>query len=189
MPYLMEFYVDGACRGNGRPGSIGAAAACLMTRGTAYQYTTRDLPLVRDRVVCTNQRAEITAILLALEWALERYNELDTDPYLIVKIHSDSRYAIGCMSKWIQKWRQNGWVNAKGYGVANRDLIEKAADLEDSLTDLGDVDYIWVPREKNHLPDELCNEALDKRCNDDEDDDMQDESSDSSDSSDSDYYF
>ena len=89
----MEFYVDGGCRGNGQPGSIAAAAACHMLRGGDYETKTVGLP---SNPTPTNQRAEIQAIILALRWALRKYKELDSYPRLVVRIHSDSRYAIGC---------------------------------------------------------------------------------------------
>ena len=160
MVYVMEFYVDGGCRGNGNTGAIGAAACILKTRYGSSFCETRALP--RYSVVPTNQRAEITAIIIALEWALRKYQELDTSPRLDVRIHSDSRYAIGCMSQWIYKWTRNGWLNAAGYEVANRDLIEEASNLDDDVSNLGSVEYIWVPREENEEADEACNDKLDQ---------------------------
>jgi ribonuclease HI len=109
----------------------------------------------------TNQRAELTAIIIALEQALEKYDELDSCPRLKVKIFSDSKYAIGCMNEWIYKWTQNGWRNASGNEVANRDLIEDASDLDDRVKELGSVEYIWIPRAENEEADEACNRAMD----------------------------
>jgi ribonuclease HI len=160
MVYIMEIYVDGACRGNGQLGAIGAAAAIFKKKRGGYDAWTKSLPTYPPP---TNQRAEITAIILALEQALEKFEELDTNPYLDVKIYSDSRYAIGCMTKWIYKWTRNGWINAAGNEVANRDLIEEASDLDDRLKEKGDVEYIWIPREENQLADGLCNEHMDKQ--------------------------
>jgi ribonuclease HI len=65
------------------------------------------------------------------------------------------------MTEWIYKWSQNGWKNAAGYRVANRDLIEEASDLHDMVTDLGNIEYIWIPRSENWEADEACNEAMD----------------------------
>jgi ribonuclease HI len=158
MVYRMEIYVDGGCRGNGQPGSIGAAAVVLMKKWGGHDYWTRNLP---RNPTPTNQRAEITAIIMALEVALERYRELDGTPYLDVKIYSDSRYAVNCMNEWIYKWINNGWTNAAGNEVANRDLIEEASDLDDKLKEEGDVQYIWIPREQNKLADEYYNDAMD----------------------------
>jgi len=160
MVYIMEIYVDGGCRGNGRPGSIGAAAAVIKKKYGKCDIWTRSLP---KNPTPTNQRAEITAIILALELALEKLERLETNPYLDVKIYSDSKYAVECMSNWVYKWSKNGWINAAGYGVANRDLIEKASGLDDRLKEEGDVEYIWIPREKNELADRYCNEEMDKQ--------------------------
>jgi ribonuclease HI len=160
MVYIMEIYVDGGCRGNGQPGAIGAAAAIFKKKYGGYDAWTKSLPKYPPP---TNQRAEITAIILALEQALEKLEELDTNPYLDVKIYSDSRYAIGCMTNWIYKWARNGWINAAGNEVANRDLIQEASDLDDRLKKEGDVEYIWIPREENQLADRLCNEGMDKQ--------------------------
>lgn len=99
---------------------------------------------------------------MALEWALEKYDELDSYPDLDVRIHTDSRYAVGCMDNWIYKWVRNGWVNSAGNEVANRDLIEEASDLDDKVKDLGAVRYIWVPRSENEDADRHCNEELDE---------------------------
>jgi ribonuclease HI len=79
MVYKMEIKVDGGCRGNGQEGSIGAAAAVFE-----YRYSTRTHTRALPRYPPpTNQRAEITAIILALEKALERYYDLDGDPWYV----------------------------------------------------------------------------------------------------------
>jgi ribonuclease HI len=160
MVYYMRIFVDGGCRGNGKPGSIGAAAAVFKLRGGGHNAWTKDLP--RDPPP-TNQRAELTAIIIALEQALEKYDQLDATPWLKVEIFSDSKYAIGCMTEWVHKWSQNGWINAAGYEVANRDLIERAFELDEKLKREGSVDYKWVPGEENDLADSYCNAAMDKQ--------------------------
>lgn len=161
MVYTMEIYVDGGCRGNGQPGSIGAAAAVFKLRSGQQTAWTRILP---DYPPPTNQRAEITAIILALEQALQRYAELRSNPWLDVKIYSDSRYAIGCMTAWIYKWSKNGWINAAGKSVANQDLIQEASHLDDKLKEEGSVEYIWIPREENQEADRCCNQVMDEEC-------------------------
>jgi len=158
MVYTMDIYVDGGCRGNGQPGSIAAAAAVFKLKWGRRQTWTKRLP---QYPTPTNQRAEISAIIIALQQALARYDQLDSNPWLDVTIYSDSKYAIGCMTDWINKWRQNGWTNSAGYEVANRDLIEEADDLDTRLRREGDVDYVWIPRAENQDADEACNDVLD----------------------------
>lgn len=99
-----------------------------MTQGT-YQHLQR-LPLpsshetyltprrnISERLSGTpqtNQRAELTAILRALETV-----PVDQG----VMIWSDSMYAINCVTEWFVKWEKNGWKTHKGQ-VQNRDLVE-----------------------------------------------------------------
>lgn len=63
----------------------------------------------------TNQRAELTAILRALEIA-PRHRD--------VTIFTDSRYAIDCVTVWFINWRRNNWKTASNKPVENKDLIE-----------------------------------------------------------------
>lgn len=161
MVYNMEIYVDGGCRRNGRHDAIGAAAAVVKLKWGRYKTWTRDLPNEFWDPAPTNQRAEISAIILALDLALEKYDKLFTNPYIIVKIYSDSKYAVNCMSEWIYKWSHNGWINSAGNPVANQDLLQEASGLDDRLREEGRVEYIWIPREENQMADEACNNALD----------------------------
>lgn len=163
MVYRMIFNVDGGCRRNGRLSAIGAAACCLeRSYGRPADFRICSLPRQRNRPPPTNQRAEITAIIMALEWALEKYETLRSRPELRVTIYSDSQYAVRCMDDWIYKWCRNGWTNARGSEVVNRDLIERASHLDDLVAELGSVDYVWIRREENQAADELCRQRLDE---------------------------
>ncbi|KAF3217550.1 hypothetical protein TWF192_004711 [Orbilia oligospora] len=159
MAYTMKFKVDGACRGNGRPGSIAVAAACLYRKKGSY--TARVEYLADDDIVPTNQRAEISAIIIALEWVLDKYPELRGTPYMDATIMSDSRYAVNSMTEWVNKWKDNGWYNAARRPVANTDLFQRALALQDEISCIGEVNYEWISREENLDADRACKEALD----------------------------
>ncbi|KAL4758595.1 uncharacterized protein BDW70DRAFT_170006 [Aspergillus foveolatus] len=118
-----NFYTDGVCRGNGRSEAIGSAAAVLKQRNERNVIWTKLLPSYPSP---TNQRAEFTAIILAVEHALEKFKELH------VKVKSDSRYVIGCNE------------------VANRYLLEEAYYLNCRIKK-GYVKYIWIPRGEINL--------------------------------------
>ncbi|KAJ5267166.1 ribonuclease H1 [Penicillium angulare] len=152
MAFIMEIYTDGGCRGNGSPEATSAAARKYC------RSRTRILP---SNTTPTSQRAELTAIILALEQALVKYDELHGAPRLKVRIYSDSKYAVGCMTGSIDKWANNGWTNARENPVSNQDLIRKAADLDGRVKEEGSVRYILIPRAKNDFADRKCNEALD----------------------------
>lgn len=161
MPYIMVFQVDGGCRNNGYCGAIGAAACVLLRRNRQpHLIWTKRLDYF---TVPTNQRAELTAIILALEIALQRDRQLGIQATLDITIESDSKYAIGCMTTWIKKWKRNNWTNAAGREVANQDLLEEASELEQAILDQqGEVTYEWIPRSENVEADRHCNEELDE---------------------------
>ncbi|KAJ7484635.1 ribonuclease H-like domain-containing protein [Mycena latifolia] len=161
MVYHLEVRTDGACRGNGQPGSIGGAGVWFSRPYNGSKGWRRQLP---QYPTPTNQRAELAAIVLALELAKERRDGLDTDPYFILTIHTDSKYAIGCLRDWLDKWINNGWRNVRGFEVMNRDLIEEAAELMNDINDGGRVEFVWIPREDNQEADRLANEACDEQC-------------------------
>ena len=159
MPYRMKVYVDGACRGNGQPGAKGAAAAVHQRRWDSRHYA----ELLPTQPRPTSQRAELRAVIMALELALKRYQRLSRNPKMNMRIFSDSKYAVNSMNEWQFKWRDNGWTNAAGQPLVNRDLIRRACDLEDELeqTCNARIKYIWIPREDNTAADQCCNQALD----------------------------
>jgi ribonuclease HI len=63
----------------------------------------------------TNQRAELTAVARALD-----HVPIDRS----VLIHTDSNYAIKCLTEWFQKWETNNWKSSSGKDVENKDLVE-----------------------------------------------------------------
>lgn len=66
------------------------------------------------------------------------------------------------MNDWIYKWSGNGWVNAKGNSVVNKELIQEASRLDDEVRKLGTVRYEWVPRSQKQDADRACNEVMDE---------------------------
>lgn len=107
----IRIYTDGSSLSNGQVGAIG---------GVGVFFGKGDQRNISEGLVGTkqtNQRAELTAIMRALEVAPK-------DRKII--IFSDSNYAIKCATEWFQKWQQGErWVNAAGKPVENRDLIQK----------------------------------------------------------------
>lgn len=129
-----------------------------VKRGRGRAVWSRTLP---RNPLPTNQRAEICAIIMALELALKEEKTLANNPYIITRTSSDSKYAIGCMNEWIHKWRQNGWINAAGNPIANQHLIKKAYSLNQEVGMMGEVEYVWISRECNEMADRYCNDELD----------------------------
>ena len=158
MPYIMKMYVDGGCRRNGYSDAIGAAACVIYMRGGRTKTWTRAIPPDEHP---TNQRAEITAIILALEQALAKYDKLHSAPYLEVTIYTDSKYAHGWMSTWRYHAWKYPWVNSQGNAVANADLIKEAFKLHEAVRELGDVQYVKIPRSQNSEAREATDSVMD----------------------------
>ena len=104
----IEVFTDGACQGNPGPGGWAwAVAPDGVTCGSGGEART------------TNQRMEMTAVLMALR-TLE-------GPLAIV---SDSTYVVNCFrDRWWVRWKSNGWRNSKKEPVANIDLWEPLIEL------------------------------------------------------------
>jgi ribonuclease HI len=99
----VEVFTDGACKGNPGPGGWGA----LLRMGV------HEKELSGGEAETTNNRMEMTAVIRALT-AL--------NAPCAVTLHTDSRYVIDGMTKWIVGWQKKGWVNASKQPVKNKDL-------------------------------------------------------------------
>ena len=110
----VRIYTDGSALGNGGLGANGGVGVFF---GPADKRNISE-PLSGSRQ--TNQRAELTAILRALEVGPKDRK---------LEIVTDSNYAIKCVTEWSARWRSNGWVNSAGKPVENRDLIGKLIDI------------------------------------------------------------
>ncbi|KAF8956085.1 ribonuclease H-like domain-containing protein, partial [Flammula alnicola] len=101
-------YSDGACKGNGKLGSIA---------GVGVWWGPNDPRNIAERCPGdqTNNRAELIAILRVLETTT-----ISKKPLLI---RTDSQYCINCFRSWIHNWRKNDWRNSLGGPVKNAGII------------------------------------------------------------------
>ncbi|KAJ2749269.1 hypothetical protein GGI19_005741 [Coemansia pectinata] len=72
--------------------------------------------------VQTSQRAELGAVKRAL-LILSSPSMSPRTENESVFIKTRSKYAIGCVIEWPIKWVRKGWVNNRGFPIANKDLI------------------------------------------------------------------
>jgi ribonuclease HI len=99
-------YTDGACLGNPGPGGW---AAVIIDGGEEREVSGAEPST-------TNQRMELRAALEGLRAVMSGRG---------VDLYSDSAYLVNCFRDgWYVRWRQNGWKNAQGKAVGNRDLWE-----------------------------------------------------------------
>jgi ribonuclease HI len=98
----------------------------------------------------TNQRAELAAILRALEISPKNRE---------VHIVTDSEYSINCVTKWYKSWERNDWQTSVKKPVLNKDLIQGVLAKIKDREALGTATrFSWV---KGHSKDP-GNEAADR---------------------------
>jgi ribonuclease HI len=126
-------YIDGACRGNPGPGSFGVVMC--NEKGEVVEQ-------LKDTIgLCTNNVAEYTALLKALEKA--RKLKVDT---LLVK--SDSQLLVKQLEG--------------AYKVKDEKIKILYDQVQDLLKEFKSVEFMHIPRVENKLADELANKALDE---------------------------
>ncbi|KAJ5693259.1 hypothetical protein N7462_002682 [Penicillium macrosclerotiorum] len=110
IPGMLRIYTDGSSLRNGTK-LASAGVGVFFGPGDSSRNVSEPLKGSRQ----TNQRAELTAILRAIDIA-PRHRD--------VTIFTDSRYAIDCVTVWFINWRRNDWMTKDKKPVENRDLVE-----------------------------------------------------------------
>lgn len=127
----LEIFTDGACKGNPGPGGWGAV----------IRYGKHEKEISGGEPDTTNNRMELSAAIQALKTLTEPCH---------VKLHTDSKYVLDGITKWIHGWQRNGWKNTSKQPVRNadlwRDLIDAAARHQ--------VEWIWVKGHNGHAENE-----------------------------------
>lgn len=127
----IDIYTDGACSGNPGPGGWGA----ILRAGT------HEKEISGGEHETTNNRMEMMAAIRALE-SLKKPSE--------VILHTDSRYLLDGVTKWMKRWKANGWKTADKKPVKNEDLWRA---LEDAAS-VHDVSWRWVRGHNDHVENE-----------------------------------
>jgi ribonuclease HI len=125
-------YTDGACSGNPGPGGWG-----VVMRWQGKEKQGKEKEMYGSDPLTTNNRMELMAAIQALE-ALQRPTT--------VSLHTDSKYLLDGITKWIQAWQRNGWKTAAKKPVKNEDLWRRLIEAMSPH----DVSWVWV---KGHAGD------------------------------------
>lgn len=149
----MYIYTDGGCRPN--PGK--GAAGHVIVSSDKTQEMGHDVVLYDDT---TNNRMELQAAINALQWFFDVYYDKGIELTLI----TDSNYVKSGITDWINKWKTNGWKNAKGKPVENQDLWMKLDELVKYLKHDSNLQFQWVRGHGddrwNKRVDQICTNAL-----------------------------
>ena len=135
----VEIFTDGACKGNPGKGGWGA----ILRMGP------HEKEMAGSEKETTNNRMELTAAIEALKALNQPYR---------VTLHTDSKYVLDGITRWVFGWQKNGWKTADKKPVKNGDLwmalVEAARPHK--------VEWVWVRGHDGH-PE---NERADKLASD-----------------------
>ena len=136
-------YTDGACRKNPGPGGWGAL----------LRFGEHEKSVSGAEQETTNNRMELKAAIEALS-VLHRKCR--------VELYTDSLYLRDGALQWMEKWKQNNWVNSSRKLVKNRDLWEAL----DEQAGRHNITWHWVKGHAgnpgNERADLLANRAIDR---------------------------
>jgi ribonuclease HI len=135
-------WTDGACSGNPGPGGWGA-----VLRYGGHQKELHG----GEAGATTNNRMELMAAIRALESL--------TRP-AVVRLHTDSAYLRGGITRWLPNWKRSGWLTAARQPVKNADLWQRL----EATVQRHQVEWLWVKGHAgnpgNERADALANRGL-----------------------------
>lgn len=135
----VEIFTDGACKGNPGKGGWGA----ILRMGA------HEKEMSGSEKETTNNRMELMAAIQALK-ALNQPCR--------VSLHTDSKYVLDGITRWVFGWQKNGWKTADKKPVKNGDLWMALVEAARPHT----MEWIWVRGHDGH-PE---NERADKLASD-----------------------
>lgn len=102
---MIEIYTDGSNVHNGKPYSYGGYGFVIkLPSGDIFEHGGKLEVNEKDPV--TNNKAELMAIIKALEFVMEGKLEADH-----IRIFSDSQWCVNCINKqWARKKNKDLWV-------------------------------------------------------------------------------
>jgi ribonuclease HI len=127
----VEIFTDGACKGN--PGKGGWGAVLRMGE--------HEKELSGGEKATTNNRMELMAAIQAL-------NALKSP--CRVTLHTDSKYVLEGITKWVFGWQRNGWKTADRKPVKNGDLWLALVEAVKPHQ----VEWVWVKGHDGHPENE-----------------------------------
>jgi ribonuclease HI len=141
MTTRIDLFTDGACSGNPGPGGW----AALLRAGR------HEKELSGGEAQTTNNRMEMTAAIRGLEILRKP---------LEITVHTDSRYLMDGATKWLKRWKANGWKTADKKPVKNDDLWRQL----DTLLTRHTVTWRWVQGHSGHVENERVDALARAAC-------------------------
>ncbi len=135
----VTIFTDGACSGNPGPGGWGV----VLIHGD------NKMEIFDGEPHTTNNRMELMAVINALRQLKES---------CLVNIYTDSVYVKDGITKWILKWKENGWKTANGQPTKNKDLWLEL----NNQASLHTINWHWVKGHRDNVLNEKADELARK---------------------------
>jgi ribonuclease HI len=132
----VEIFTDGACSGN--PGPGGWAAILRVAAQGSGGSMRHEKEISGGEPSTTNNRMELTAVIRALE-ALKSPTT--------VAICTDSKYVMDGATRWMPRWKVNGWRTSDKKPVKNEDLWRALDEASRRHT----LHWRWVAGHSGHV--------------------------------------
>ena len=139
----VDIFTDGACSGNPGPGGW---AAILRWRDTEKE-------LSGYAADTTNNRMEMMAAIQGVEALKQGVG---------ARLYTDSTYVRDGITRWIERWKRNGWRTAAKKPVKNEDLWRRL----DAALEGHQVEWRWVKGHSGHVENERCDQLARDRIKD-----------------------
>ena len=127
----VEIFTDGACSGNPGPGGW----AAILRSGK------HEKEISGGETATTNNRMELMAAIRGLD-ALKNRSE--------VVVYTDSRYVMDGITRWLPRWKLNGWRTSDKKPVKNDDLWRAL----DEAASRHKLSWKWVAGHSGHAENE-----------------------------------
>ena len=131
----VRLITDGSCIGNPGPGGWAAI----------LRYGNHSRELSGSSPATTNNRMEMTAVLRGLEALSEPCK---------VTVETDSQYIKNGITRWVKRWKRNGWRTKGRSPVKNKGLWIEL----DAAAARHNVQWRWVKGHADHADNNRCDE-------------------------------
>jgi ribonuclease HI len=131
----ITIHTDGGCDGNPGPGGWAAV----------LQYEQHRRELAGGEPATTNNRMELQAAISALAALKEPCQ---------VNLFTDSEYLRHGITRWVARWKANGWRTVDRKPVKNEDLWRRLHEL----ASLHQIQWHWLKGHAGHPLNERCDQ-------------------------------
>jgi ribonuclease HI len=131
----VDIFTDGACKGNPGPGGWGAV----------LRFGDTEKEISGGEAQTTNNRMEMMAAVEALATLKKPCR---------VTIHTDSKYVMDGITKWVFGWQKNGWKTADRKPVKNAEIWQMLL----AATARHQVTWKWVKGHAGHPENERADQ-------------------------------